>query len=379
MYTNTTAVSTYITELLRSGHTVSVFTDTYDDDKPVEFHSSHLHIYIVPRDIRRNGFRTFSPLTFHRKLSQFISQHLSDIDVLHAQWTYEYALAAKRFADRLPVFCTVRDWCPYILSLQQGWKVKLRWYFYLYIFRRVMFANKIHFIANSEYTYRRIITDYPNKDVSIIYNPIDKAIVLDSPTPKLDHPVFISICHVISDTRKNIATLLQAFSLFRRQHPDAELLLVGEYTEDTTVYDYAQSNSLSEGVKFLGRIPHSQLISVIDTATCLIHPSFEETFGNILLEGMSRCIPVIGGKDSGAVPQVLDDGNCGILCDVSSADSMCQAMLQTLDHDFTTSLVQRATHRINTLYRSDVTMQQTVKLYDETLTLRNAKATKTKR
>lgn len=364
MYTNTTAVSTYVIELLRHGHTVSIFTDTYDDDMVKDFHSEQLHIYIVPRDIRRNGLRTFSPLTFSYKLRRFISKYINNIDVLHAQWTYEYALAAKHFAKRMPVFCTVRDWCPYILSLQDDWKLKIRWMIYQHIFRKVMDSKDMHFIANSEYTLSRIKNEYPEKCIEVIYNPIDKDIILNEKKKDIRKPVFITICHIVSDSRKNIITLLRAFSLFKEKYSDAKLLVVGECNDDCSVYSQAFHEGLTEGVNFLGRIPHSELISVIDDATCLVHPSFEETFGNILLEGMSRCIPCIGGKNSGAVPQVLDYGRCGILCDIYDAEDLCHAMELLQDKEYAERIVKNASLRIQESFTSDITMRQTIRLYN---------------
>lgn len=70
----------------------------------------------------------------------------------------------------------------------------------------------------------------------------------------------------------------------------------------------------------------SDIIEIIDNSIMMVHPAFEETFGNILLESMARGVITIGGRSAGAVPYVLEKGNSGILCDISSALQICNAM-----------------------------------------------------
>ena len=106
-----------------------------------------------------------------------------------------------------------------------------------------------------------------------------------------------------------------------------------------------------------------EVIAAIDDSTCLIHPALEETFGNILLEGMARCVCVIGGDKSGAVPLVLNKGKCGILCDVTSVASMVDAMKKALNLKETQSLIEEGTSRLLGSYSSDVILEKHLQLY----------------
>lgn len=78
---------------------------------------------------------------------------------------------------------------------------------------------------------------------------------------------------------------------------------------------------------------HDSLSALLDEMSCLIHPSVEETFGNILLEAMSRCVPCISGKDAEAVPDVLGQGKNSIICDIMDAGAIYEAMLQMNNDD----------------------------------------------
>lgn len=50
----------------------------------------------------------------------------------------------------------------------------------------------------------------------------------------------------------------------------------------------------------------------------LLHPSREESFGMTLIEAMAKGLPVVAGKDSGAVLWILYNGINGVLIDVNS-------------------------------------------------------------
>ena len=358
------AVNTYVKELLRQGHTVKVVTSFIPGwEKDVILHGDRLTIHIVHSNPGIFIFHGFSRLYMIPRLKKAIGLYVKDCDVIHAQWTYDFAYAAKSFSSVIPVFCTVRDWCPYILSLQHGFR-KCQWYIYIYIFRKVFASDQIHFIANSDYTYNSIINAYPQKKVSVIYNPIDKVLITDQKVNILDRPVFISISGSVFEERKNILKLLEAFKLFRETHDNSILKIVGDYDglSDEKRKDF-QNKGLLQHVVFCGKLSHNELMHEIDNSSCLVHPSIEETFGNILIEGMARRVLVIGGIDAGAVPFVLDNGNCGILCDVKNVYAIKDAMERSLNKELYNSIVNKATEMINVKFRSDSVVLQHIKLF----------------
>ncbi len=330
-----TSVNTYVKELLRNDHQVVAFTCAVPSDRTTDYvlRGKNIEIHVIHSNPGVFLSHAFSRLYMVNRLKSYISQYIDKLDVLHAQWTYDFALAAKSFEDRIPVFCTVRDWSPFILSMQSGLK-KIQWHFYNMLTHKVLASDKIQFIANSSYTRNQILAAYPQKDVPIIFNPIDKELILEDIKPKTNYPSFISIATSISDKRKNVITLLKAFSKFRVKHSEASLRLVGGgFTESNRDFIECREKGLLDGVILCGYKKHRDLIKEIDGVNCLVHPSLEETFGNILIEGMSRGKLVIGGEKSGAVPQVLGNGKYGILCDVTNVDDLVKAMEKSLERD----------------------------------------------
>ena len=359
------AVNTYVRELLRQGHEVIVFTSAVPSNEPndIVLRSSKFEIHIIHSTPGVFITHALSRLYMVRRLRKYMGPYIKQLDVLHAQWTYDFALAAKAYENDLPVFCTVRDWCPYITSIQTGLR-KMQWRLYGVIFKRVMNSEKIHFIANSHYTYNQVISKYSQKQLDIIFNPIDKKLILDEKDKEINGNVFISISSSLTEGRKNIKRLLQAFQIFREKCKDAQLHLVGGgLEENTSTYKEYKSLGLLENTVILGRLNHTKLIEAIDNSTCLVHPSLEETFGNILIEGMARRIPVIGGRDSGAVPQVLENGECGILCDVLDVKSIATEMEKASDKECVEKLINKATEMLKVKYSSDSIVQKHIQLY----------------
>lgn len=357
------AVNLLVKELLEQGHNVIVFTTYPYKGGTITLTGKNVTIYMVSTQHTIPKTSLFHILIVIRRLIKLIKQRINEIDVLHAHWTYEFALAAKHFAQRKPVFCTVRDWCPYIYSYQKRFRSRLGWKVKYHMFRKVMKGDSIHFIANSTYTYNRIKSEYPQKEVPIIPNPIDKNYILKERKKYPDNEIFISIAAGI-DKRKNIGNLIAAFHLYHNEHPESTLMLVGgDFVDNNQHIIQWKEKGLLGGVKLCGWVDHSQLMPLLDSVSALVHPSLEETFGNILLEGMARRIPVIGGDKSGAVPEVLGNGKYGILCNVSDVQDIYRSLCKIHDKKYIQNIINNATEYIISTYQSDIIARKHISLY----------------
>lgn len=122
-----------------------------------------------------------------------------------------------------------------------------------------------------------------------------------------------------------------------------------------------------KSVVFYGRLPYNEVLNLMDEMSCLIHPSLEETFGNILLEAMARCVPCIGGEQSGAVPQVLGNGEYGVLCNVHEPQSIYEAMCKLTDWDLADRYAHKATEMLIRTYSSEIIAKKHVELFQSGL------------
>lgn len=352
------AINILVKEYLNQGDNLVIFTYVPDHSfEPIVLNGLNVRVYVLSSKFIIPKAGVFMRLFMPSKLRKCVRKELANLDVLHAHWTYDYALAASSFEKKLPVFCTVRDWCPKILKQQVSIKWKLYWYVSYCVFKRVMRSRYVHFIANSDYTQTMIKESYPSKQVVVSYNPIEKELILASRKKEISCQRFISVAGSIDNPGKNIFKLLLAFKSIHNNHSRTELFLVGSEPTDSFLRKCADNNVL-DGVRFTGFISRTEIIDLIDESYCLVHPSLEESFGNIFLEAMARRVPTIGGDNSGAVPCVLGNGKYGILCDVTNVDSLTNAMEKILDENLASQLVNSATDNLMANYSSEVVVRK---------------------
>jgi glycosyltransferase involved in cell wall biosynthesis len=233
----------------------------------------------------------------------------ADPDIVHAHWTYEWALAGIQ--SRFPLLITVRD-APLTI---------LRYYPDIYRVLRTVLAYRVR--IQSQRSVMTAVSPYMgrawrrqmawSKTMPIIPNivPIDVA----RTAARSETPVIVEVAD--SGPRKNVRGLLKAFSLVRAAMPETRLILLGHgLGGDGAIAAWARERQLEDGVTFRGAVDRDEVATQLSTAWVHTHAAFEESFGNTLLEAMAIGTPVIGGYRSAAVPWVLDNGAAGVLTDV---------------------------------------------------------------
>jgi glycosyltransferase involved in cell wall biosynthesis len=355
------SVNTFVLALLKAGHNVTIFT-THPSIENLCLKGPNLIIHVISSYDKYPAKYLYGSWLDAKKIKDVLSDHYLTLDLLHAQWTYEFAWAAGQFADKIPVFCSVRDWTPYVWK-SVALKNKISWSFRWLINNNVFSNINIKFISNSPYTANRI-KDKWGIVTPIIPNPIKKEFII---TERHKYPDLFNIVSISQsiDKRKNIVVLLKAFQKFHRLYPCSSLSLIGgEFIEENQQVKQWATMGLLIGVKLVGHVRHSKLIDILDDASLLVHPALEETFGNTLIEAMARRVPVIGGIESGAVPYVLNYGKCGSLCDVSSKDDIVEKMVQIYcDKNFRDTLISNATNLLFSNYIDEEIVNKHLELY----------------
>ena len=311
--------------LLDLGHQVVLFTLEAGGKSEVVLDGPLLRICIGPyRSSRRR--RAFD---FYQVEREYIQRAIEreKPDIVHAHWTYEFALGA--LASSVPTLVTVRDWAPAYLAQCRNLNQAI-YFFIRYLMDRQTFKRAEWISANSPLIQERIRKRW-GRHVPVIPNTIeDSRLRVDEKPFPSGAPCIISVNNGFS-LRKNTKTLLRAFSLIRRRVPECKLLFVGYQFEPGGIAEqWASESNLNEGVEYFGHLAQEKIIGLLDKASLMIHPSIEESFGNTLVEAMARRVPVLGGEKSGAVPWVLDNGRAGALCDVRNPESITREAVEIL-------------------------------------------------
>lgn len=195
-----------------------------------------------------------------------------------------------------------------------------------------------HIIAVSQSTKRDVtkLLGVPDSQVSVIYEaahssarPLDKPEARKHVHEKFgiaeDFILFVSTI----EPRKNLPTLLAAYSKLRDQYKSkARLVVAGHKGWLTEEVDAAiEKYRLAEQVCFLGSVPTSELAYLYNAARVFALPSFYEGFGLPPLEAMASGTPVIVSNVS-SLPEVV--GDAGILIDPNDVDGWTVALHRVL-------------------------------------------------
>lgn len=314
-----TYVVQLIKGLLHGNYRVSVYSLDSDVISPIILRGNSLTIYYgIFR--RKHRMRDFMKIE-RDAICNFIK--MDNPTIVHAHWTYEFALGA--LASKKPTLITVRDWAPAISYIIPD----------AYRLGRLLMSfttliKGTHFTANSPYI-QRLIKKYFRKDVPVIPNSLsDELFYKDGRKLKVNRPIIVSINNGFGKL-KNVKALIKAYRLVRKDIPNSRLVLIGiGFEKNGEVEEWAKRNYLSGGIDFLGWIPHKKVLEILESSDLLIHPSLEESFGMTLLEAMAKKTPVIGGKNSGAVPWMLNYGKAGVLTDVRSPKFIANEAIKLL-------------------------------------------------
>jgi glycosyltransferase involved in cell wall biosynthesis len=130
--------------------------------------------------------------------------------------------------------------------------------------------------------------------------------------------------------RKNVGTLLEAYSRLRAQVPDAPpLVLAGHRTAASTRWEArCEQPPLKGHVTITGYVTTQQRIDLYADAAMLVLPSYEEGFGLPVLEAMACGVPVIVSS-RGSLPEVA--GGAATPIDPDDAGGFTAEMRALLD------------------------------------------------
>ena len=138
-----------------------------------------------------------------------------------------------------------------------------------------------------------------------------------------DRPYFLNIGAV--QTRKNLDGIVAAMKTIR----GSILAVAGaDGYGASEIRSMIAKEGMSERVRFLGHIDHSNLRLLYSTALALVFPSFEEAFGLPVLEAMSYGLPVITSNVTG-MPEVA--GDAALLVDPRQVEQIAEAMTRVLE------------------------------------------------
>ncbi|MCY3867220.1 MAG: glycosyltransferase family 4 protein [Chloroflexi bacterium] len=127
--------------------------------------------------------------------------------------------------------------------------------------------------------------------------------------------------------QKGIPYALEALRRIRSDFPRAHLAIAGDGEKADELRRLASMLGIADRVHWLGwRADAADLMAAFDV---FLLPSLREGFGLVLLEAMSRRVPIVASR-VGAIPEIVIDGETGILVEPRNVDQLAKAMTRLL-------------------------------------------------
>jgi N-acetyl-alpha-D-glucosaminyl L-malate synthase BshA len=216
----------------------------------------------------------------------------------------------------------------------------------------------------AEATYRNL--DVPReKEIEVIPNFVDTRLFAPAPDrARLGEARPAVLVHVSNfRSLKRVDDVVGIFAEARRRAPERAmtLQLVGDGPERDRIRKLVQATGLGDCVQFLGE--RTDLPSVLRGADLFLLPSESESFGLAALEAMSCGVPVIASR-VGGVPEVVIDGETGLLAPVGDVGAMAAHVVRLLgDAALRAQLGRAARRRAETAFPLEPTVGRYEALY----------------
>jgi N-acetyl-alpha-D-glucosaminyl L-malate synthase BshA len=337
---------------------------------------SHALPFRLPEDHSNTFFHevgvTTYPLFKYPPYSDALAGHLADIcrqemlDVIHAHYAIPHAVSAYLCRQILG------NTYPRIVTTLHGTDITLVGIdSSFWEITRFGIQQSDAVTAVSDYLAEETRSKFhPDRRIQVIPNFIDTARFHPSHRDSLLRSLYAEpgemLLGHLSNFRpvKRIPDVIRAFHLIQKKVP-ARLLMMGDGVELESARHLAAELGISRRVSFLG--PVSRVEEILAQLDLFLLPSEYESFGLAALEAMACGVPVVCTK-TGGIPEVVEDGSAGILCDVGDYTCMAASAVSLLqDPKRLESMRQTSRKRAAELFPQDRVVGLYERLYEEVL------------
>jgi len=276
--------------------------------------------------IRTQGFP--EPFTFSLRTYQYLKPYLADgkFDLVHDNQCLGHGLLLlRRF---VPVTATVHhplhiDRVAY-LTQGRSWCERLKMKrFFSFISMQDRVVPRLDALVTVSQAARQANAEafrIPNKDINIIYNGVDTEVFRPLDLPRDENRLL-----VVTNTEDRKKGILYLFQALCQLPQEVKLTVVDEVNEDKYAYQLRRELGLEDRVTFTGHLPQEELVRQFNTCTAAVVPSVYEGFGLPAAEASACGTPVIT-TTGGALPEVVEHGDSGLLVPPMDPDALAEAI-----------------------------------------------------
>lgn len=182
--------------------------------------------------------------------------------------------------------------------------------------------------GNSRSTLEGAIAAVPEIEPrsSVIFNGLQAP---EKPPTRLsfEPPELLCLGRLVYDKGFHVA--VEAFASIRRRFSDARLTIAGDGPARRDLEAQVRALGLESVVRFKGRVSPEDVPDTVNSASLVLMPSREESFGLVALEAGLMGRPVVA-SDVGGLPEVVRHGVTGLTVPRDDAEALAAAAISLL-------------------------------------------------
>jgi len=164
---------------------------------------------------------------------------------------------------------------------------------------------------------------------TVAFHPIERILACEAAglDPSRRHILFVGR---LDDTVKRVSALIRAFGRVAANHPDADLLIVGDGPDNPMLRSLAEATAFGR-IRLLGWMSGARALRPLyNAAECLVLCSWREGFPTVLGESMSCGTPALSSR-VGAVGELIVEGETGWTFPAGDDAALAAALARVLD------------------------------------------------
>jgi glycosyltransferase involved in cell wall biosynthesis len=302
------------------------------------------------------GANRLLSLSAFRRLQQLVDQE--GIDLVHAQLQYATVFGGLlRQRTGIPMVVTRH----LITDDEHHWRERARNWVERWIIRR--YASCVVTVSDAAQDYYAKLVKLPPERFQTIYNginleavqqPVDKQSLREKLGLPTDRPIIMMVGVMRPGKGHNV--LIEA----SRQINDAWFVLVGDGSERERLME--QAADLEDRVRFLGQ--RMDVAELLRAADIFALPSDSEALPTVLIEAGAAGLPSVASRVGGC-PEVVIDGEGGIIIPPRNPQALAAALRDLLDHpDKAHQMGKKAFQRVQSTFTLSQQANDLMALYE---------------
>lgn len=295
-------------------------------------------------------------LSYSRTIKKLCMKLQIDLCHLHDAHAHTFAIIAA---------VLFRNDTPLVLSRRVDFPIKSTWashfkYNHPSIKRIICVSDKIKEITgNGIKEKRKLVTVHSGVDLLKFNNRGELRKELGVETGFF----LIGNTSALAD-HKDYFTFVDVACKVLEKNRDALFLIFGKGPLENEIKEYIRSKELEDRILMMGF--RKNISELLPELNLFLMTSKTEGLGTSLIDAFAAEVPVVS-TNAGGIPELIEDGETGILCPIQDVDCLTMAVLKIMDNPSLSEKIKRKAGEKAKKFSKEATAQKTLSIYNEIL------------